>query len=274
MKTCSEMRREAFGLLGGGWLWRILSVALVLQTVGNAVIGSLADLHGEMGIVRIGDFWKKKMQAWQQGLEYTLPTSADYWRMTGAGLMENFFMYLFGAILLYGVASVLLKALNRDNERWFADSMGGFRRPLGVAWLMLLQNLRVLLWTLLFIVPGIVALYRYRQAWYVKNEHPDWSAAACLAESGRLMRGCKLKALLFDLSYLGWFALVIVALMPMFVISAVCDGDCGIILNLLQLASVLFGVGTLLFALVYYSAGRVVFYRETKVAHPPCPVES
>lgn len=260
MKSSAEMRREARQLLKDGWFFRVITVAAVLQAACNLVVGTLARVHGEMGIVRMGDYLDAKVKALRQGLDYTLPTAADHWRMLAAGLMENFFLYVFGAIMLYGVTCVLLKSLRRDETRWFADSMGGFRRPLGMAGLLFLQNLKVLLWSLLFLVPGLIAAYRYRQAWYVKSEHPDWSARACLAESARMMNGYKARAFLLDLSYFGWLALML--------LSAGCA-------NVTGNALAWFAALTLLVTLaVYYTAGRTVFYREVKALNPPCPAES
>lgn len=267
MKSFREMRREGALLLRGGWFFRILMVFVILQSIGSIVVGFLAGVHKDMGIVRFGDFWKSKIGAYQAGLDYTLPTSADYWRMSGAGILENFLAYIFGAILLYGVSVVLLKALRRDENRWFAESMGGFVRPWGVAWLLCLQNLKVLLGFLLFIVPGFVATYRYRQAWYVKCEHPDWTASACLKESARLMDGYKGKAFLFDLSYLGWMVVLIFGGVAVVVAQGLE----------LPVLSLIVGLAFTMFCLYFianYCAGRVVFYREVKAQNPPCPAES
>jgi len=62
----------------------------------------------------------------------------------------------------------------------------------------------VLLWSLLFIFPGIVASYRYRQAYYVLLDSPEKSAVQCIKESKQLMSGSKLDLFLIDLGFIGW----------------------------------------------------------------------
>ena len=137
--------------------------------------------------------------------------------------------------------------VRKDADRFREHLSEGFRRPLEAAWLMFLINFKVFLWSLLLIVPGIVAAYRYRQVWYVKAQHPDWSAAECIAQSSRLMDGCKWKAFVFDLSYIPWLLL-----------AGVCAGM-SILLGS-AFAGALF-MGAVLFVLCYFFAGRAAFYR-------------
>lgn len=68
------------------------------------------------------------------------------------------------------------------------DAFGMFFR---VIWLYILEGIFVFLWSLLFIVPGIIAMYRYRMALYLLLEHPEMSALQCISESKRLMVGHK-----------------------------------------------------------------------------------
>jgi len=78
-------------------------------------------------------------------------------------------------------------------------------------WKLLLRSLtitaliavRVFLWSLLLIVPGIIAMSRYSLAYYVMNENPNMKAADCLKESSRKIKGNELKLLKTVLSFLG-----------------------------------------------------------------------
>ena len=56
-------------------------------------------------------------------------------------------------------------------------------------WLGILEAFFTFLWMLLFIVPGIIAIYRYRMALYVMIDHPELGPLDCLRESKRLMTG-------------------------------------------------------------------------------------
>ena len=68
------------------------------------------------------------------------------------------------------------------------DAFGMFFR---VIWLYILEGIFIFLWSLLFIIPGFIAFYRYRQALYLLLEHPEMSALQCISESKRLMVGHK-----------------------------------------------------------------------------------
>ena len=61
-----------------------------------------------------------------------------------------------------------------------------------------------LLWSLLLIIPGIVAAYRYSMAFYILNDNPEMSAKAALDESKRMMAGYKGKLFCLQLSFIGW----------------------------------------------------------------------
>lgn len=62
------------------------------------------------------------------------------------------------------------------------------------------------LWSLLFIIPGIIAAISYKMAPYifVDGEH---DGATCIKKSKELMNGYKADYFLFQLSFLGWIIL-------------------------------------------------------------------
>ncbi len=208
MKSCREMRREAWSILNGKWFWRLLAVGFVLQAIGGFVNGLISSAFAALSIHSLGDYLANKVQAMQAGLGYTLPTLRAYGWMLGGFLLQLFIAYVFGAILVYGFMRTALKAKANDETRWFAEAFDGFLRPFEVTGLLVLLNLKVLFWSLLLVIPGVVATYRYRLAWFLKNEHPDWSASVCLSESGRVMKGFKWKAFCLDLSFVGWLLLI------------------------------------------------------------------
>lgn len=70
--------------------------------------------------------------------------------------------------------------------------------------LNLLIALKVFAWSLLFVIPGIVKMYAYSMAYYIKLDHPDYGWKACIDESRRLMDGHKWEKFVLDLSFLGW----------------------------------------------------------------------
>jgi uncharacterized membrane protein len=75
--------------------------------------------------------------------------------------------------------------------------------------LYLLKTVFIMLWTLLFIVPGIIKSYAYSMAEYIYIDDPTLSSNECLAKSQTLMEGNKGKLFLLDLSFIGWILLSI-----------------------------------------------------------------
>lgn len=84
------------------------------------------------------------------------------------------------------------------------DAFGFFPKVLAV---VLLQGVLVLLWSLLLIVPGVVAAYRYSQALFLLLDDPTRSPIQCLRESRTMMQGHKAELFELDLSFFGWYLL-------------------------------------------------------------------
>lgn len=67
-----------------------------------------------------------------------------------------------------------------------------------------LRDLFVGLWSLLFVIPGIVKSYEYRMVPYLLAEHPEMSSSEVFAQSKQMMNGNKWAAFVLDLSFIGW----------------------------------------------------------------------
>ena len=108
----------------------------------------------------------------------------------------------------------------------------GFSHFVKTVVLMLLMGLKILLWGLLFILPGIVASIRYSQAFYVMVDHPEYTPNQCLKESCRIMNGNKQKYVFLYLSFIGWSLL---ALIPTFCFSTQLFNASGVAFILMDL---------------------------------------
>lgn len=97
--------------------------------------------------------------------------------------------------------------LSRNLEPKFKNIFDGFAFFLRIIWLSILQGLLIFLWSLLFIIPGIIAAYRYRQSYYIMFDNPEMSALECIRKSKALMRGYKADLFVLDLSFIGWWFL-------------------------------------------------------------------
>lgn len=65
------------------------------------------------------------------------------------------------------------------------------------------------LWSLLFIIPGIVKSYSYMMAPYIIAEDPSIGALEAISRSEKMMRGHKMEAFILSLSFIGWILLTV-----------------------------------------------------------------
>ncbi len=70
---------------------------------------------------------------------------------------------------------------------------------------MFFRDLYTFLWSLLFIIPGIVKSYEYRMIPYLLAEYPEMSQEDAFAISKYMMNGNKWKTFVLDLSFILWF---------------------------------------------------------------------
>lgn len=70
--------------------------------------------------------------------------------------------------------------------------------------IMFLMDLYTALWSLLFVIPGIVKSYEYMMIPYILGDNPDISKDEAFALSKKMMDGYKWKAFVLDLSFIGW----------------------------------------------------------------------
>ena len=72
---------------------------------------------------------------------------------------------------------------------------------------MFLEGLYIFLWSLLFIIPGIIKTYEYLMVPYILAENPELSTKEVFARSKQMMTGDKWNAFVLQLSFLGWILL-------------------------------------------------------------------
>lgn len=263
MKVNREIRIEALKrVLNGRWFGRMLVVMVIVSAASNLANGVVDAFYKTAGIQTWMDYMAAKAQAMRSGLEYAVPSAAVARQMCGSTAFQMFIGFIFGGIAVYGMTCVVLKAAKEDERGWCRDSMGGFARPLGVAWLGFVLFVRIFLWSLLLFVPGVVASYRYSQCWNLKVEHPEWGASQCLAESGRMMAGRKMQRFRLDLYFLVIAVALILAILPVELLAVSVGGLFG---GLLDMVSRLLSMAAIVLMVLWMSVARAVFYRALKL---------
>lgn len=77
-------------------------------------------------------------------------------------------------------------------------------RYLKIVGTLFLKNLYTTLWTLLFIIPGIIKSYEYRMIPYLLADDPNMPREDAFRISKEMMDGNKMDAFVLDLSFIGW----------------------------------------------------------------------
>jgi uncharacterized membrane protein len=121
------------------------------------------------------------------------------------GDLGPFLSLLLAGPLSLGVAIFAL-AVARGKDASVELIFEGFKQFMTALTAYLLVITVVLLWTILLIIPGIIALLAYSMTFYIIADEPSIKPADALIKSKRIMKGYKLK--LFYL-YLHFFLLAI-----------------------------------------------------------------
>ena len=107
-----------------------------------------------------------------------------------------------GAVTL-GYAQFNLNLVD-DKDPRFSDIFSHMRRLWEGFCMQFFQGMMIFLWTLLFIIPGVIATYRYAMTPYILAENMDLSVMEAITKSKRMMKGNKFRLFCLDLSFLGW----------------------------------------------------------------------
>ena len=127
--------------------------------------------------------------------------------------MKWYFFLLLGGIfvlgpLVVGLANCYKTLLADGDERAAANEFKvGFGNYLHHVWGYVLTKIFVFLWTLLFIIPGIVKTLSYAMTNYILVDRPELSANEAINLSKDMMEGHRFDLLYLYLSFAGWFVL-------------------------------------------------------------------
>jgi len=121
--------------------------------------------------------------------------------LPGVGSLISLFIN--GALLL-GLSGFAL-ALARGQDVHFSQLFGGFRRFRDSLVAYLLTLLYVLFWSLLLIVPGIMAMFSYALTFLLMADDETLSPSEAIARSKAMMWGNRWKLAGLMVRFFGWF---------------------------------------------------------------------
>lgn len=125
--------------------------------------------------------------------------------------MSEIISLIISSLLSFGYLNFFLKISRNENaeinDLWSKINM--FFPYLGVS---ILIGLFTSLWSLLFIIPGIIASFSYSMTYYIMLDNPNMSCLDAIKESKRIMKGHKWDYFVLNLSFIGWILLGIFTL--------------------------------------------------------------
>jgi uncharacterized membrane protein len=117
-------------------------------------------------------------------------------------------MLIIGGPLYLGFFMFFL-TFSRGEDATIGQLFYGFSRFGTALGTHLLMTLFIFLWSLLLIIPGIIAGLAYSQAFFILADNPDIGPMQALRESKEMMDGYKAKFFFLGLRFLGWALLCI-----------------------------------------------------------------
>ena len=195
----SEIRRKAREHLQSNWALSI-GIAAVACLLGGLLIGTSFLPNIQFSPSR--EFSLLFPFTWQV---------TDTIRITIKSGLPSLAAFLIGGVLQLGYARFLLK--QHDGKALdFNDLFSQFDR-FGTGFAQhFLRSLYTLLWSLLLIVPGIIAALSYAMTPFILEEHPELTASEAIRRSKELMRGHKTDLFILELTFIGWSLLCILTL--------------------------------------------------------------
>ena len=189
-----EIKADARESLKGNWLVAIIAsfIAGTFTAAGSGVSSTGA---GEVDFSKLGEFSSDEI-------------IAAFAVLAGCVLIGLVLTIVLSSLISIGYAQFNIDLVEGKEPK--ISTMFSKGRQIGTTILAnILIFIRVLLGTILFVIPGIIASYKYSMVNYIIAENPGITAREALEMSKEMMKGNKFRFFMFGLSFFGW-ALVVV----------------------------------------------------------------
>jgi uncharacterized membrane protein len=115
---------------------------------------------------------------------------------------------LYNSAIAYSTASVFIDITEKESFNvWEKIKLGFINDFARNIILQLVQSIFIVLWSMLFIIPGIVKSYAYSMTFYIAVKEPEQKGIDAITKSKNLMNGKKGDLFFLDFSYFGWYLL-------------------------------------------------------------------
>lgn len=196
-----DYRATARAALRGNWALTI-GVTLVAGLFGGSAGGGSNLMFSSSA--NAGSRWSQTMGYHYQMPPFLIPFIL-FW--STIILFYSVVIIIFGGAVTLGLCQYNIDLVGRRQQPQFGTLFSRFSY-FGQAFLLqLVSAIFVFLWTLLLIIPGIIASYRYAMAPYLMTQNPTMGVMESIRASKGLMAGHKWRLFCLDLSFLGWIIL-------------------------------------------------------------------
>lgn len=204
MRNAKSFRQQAREALSGNW-----PTAIITTLVASLLGGSLFVQQTGMNIVTTS---QQTMQ--NQDIQYNLPDGGYGTNvLLGAAVFSGSLILIISLIqfLVGGFVSLGLIQFNMNLiDKKPVDFMDIFSKSdmfVKALFLRLRLTVFTFLWTLLFIIPGIIKSYSYSMSGFIMTENPEISSKEAMEVSMKMMSGNKWRLFCLQLSFIGWYIL-------------------------------------------------------------------
>ena len=214
MKRAADFRRMARDAIRGKWMIAVL-VGLVAMLLGGTGSGGPEvklniDASGASANFEFaGQTIFSTGGGLDSGIGAFLIGSAIY--ITIVAIVIAVVYFVLGSIIGVGYAWFNLQLVDGDDPG-FGGLFGYVSWWKTTAAARLLRGLYVFLWSLLLVIPGIVASYSYAMTEYILAEQPELTAGEAIARSKEMMSGNRWRLCCLHLSFIGWDILCLVTM--------------------------------------------------------------
>ena len=195
MLNSKELRVRAWNSLKGKY-WKAFAVVLVLgilASIGTSMVTTSQEL---MSVLKMVD--PSEMDSTMQlGATVVIGIASV---LAIVGLLISIFV---GDPATVGLCNYFIK--NTDSKPSFKDAFSGFKvrygRNIGT---LLLVGIKLTLWYILLIIPGIIKSFEYAIIPYILADDPEISSKEAFKKANQMMKGNKWRLFCLSWSFIGW----------------------------------------------------------------------
>lgn len=207
MKYAADFRSIARNALSGRWTIAVITglIASLLGAVasnGPEIKLNINDSGANVGLEFAGQQIYTSNGGWNDALTGFIVGSATF--IILAAIVMAVVYFILGSVVGVGYSRFNLDLVDRQKEPEIGTLFGYFKYWKTTAVANLLQGLYVFLWSLLFIIPGIVAGYSYAMTNYILAENPELTASEAIEQSKQMMTGNRWRLFCLQFSFIGW----------------------------------------------------------------------